>query len=135
MSLDAAQRQLLRMVLKKRARAELKALFAAIRTHDDRTLLEALRTPKKKAKRRGDPLVAMLEATLKPVLAPAAEKAQMLVEHLAKKHRRKFAFEPKGLADAVRRLRLAKFSDAQIRAGGESLVAQLIRLHGRESVV
>ena len=134
MSLDAAQKQLLRAVARKRSRAQLKALFAAIRANDDRALFAAL-TPAKKAKRKGDPLIRALELTLKPVLAPAIEKAEMLIEHLAKKHRRKLAFEASGIADAARRLRVAKFSDAQIRAGAESLVAHLAKLHGRETVV
>ncbi len=134
MSLDVAQKRILRAVARKRSRAELKALFAAIRSNDDRTLFAAL-APAKKAKRAGDPLIRSLEQSLQRVLAPSAEKAEMLVEHLAKKHRRKISFEAKGLADAARRLRAAKFSDAQIRAGAERLVAHLAKLHGRETVV
>jgi hypothetical protein len=135
MSLDAAQKQLLRGALKKRSRAELKTLFAAIRANNDRALLAALAPPKKKAKRPGDALVRDLDHALKPLLAPGAEKAEMLVEHLAKKHRRTFSFAPKGLADATRRLRAAKLSDDQIRAGAKSLVAHLAKLHGRDAVV
>lgn len=135
MSLDAAQKQLLRAVALKRSRAQLTALFATIRANDDRALFAALAPAKKKSRRQGDPLVRALEQTLKPVLAPAPEKAEMLVEHLAKKHRRPLAFEAKGLADAARRLRAAKFTDAQIRAGAQSLVAHLAKLHGRETVV
>lgn len=135
MSLDAAQKQLLRGVMRKRTRAQLKRLFAVIRAHDDRALLAALAPPKKMAKRAGDLLVRDLELALKPILAPASEKAELLVEHLAKKHRRKLAFEPKGLADAARRCRAAKLTDAQIHAGAQSLVVQLAKLHGRETVV
>ena len=135
MSIDAAQKQLLHAIARKRSRAELKSLFATIRANDDRALLAALTPAKKKTKRRGDPLVRALEQSLQPVLAPSAEKAEMLVEHLAKKHRRKLSFETTGLGDAARRLRAAKFSDAQIRAGAESLVAHLAKVHGRETVV
>jgi hypothetical protein len=80
-------------------------------------------------------LVRDLEATLRPIMGPAAEKAELLVEHLAKKHRRKLAFTPKGLADAARQLRGA-FSDEQIGAGAKSLVTHLAKLYGdRETVV
>jgi hypothetical protein len=135
MSLDATQKQLLRVTLKKRSPSELMTLFAAIRANNDRSLLAALAPPKKRAKRLGDPLVRDLDLALKPLLAPAAEKAEMLVEQMAKKHGRKFSFTPKGLADAARRLRAAKLSDHQIRAGAKALVAHLAKLHGREAVV
>jgi hypothetical protein len=137
MKLDAAQTKALRAALRGRSRAELKALFKAIRAHDDRTLLAAVVPAKKRAtaKRKGDPLVRDLEQTLKPILGRAAEKADMLVEHLSKKHRRKLAFEPKGLAAAAKQLR-TKFSDDQIRAGAKGLVAHLAELYGdRETVV
>jgi phytoene dehydrogenase-like protein len=134
MKLSANQAKLLRGALRGRSPKEAKALFDTIRTHDDKALLAALRPAKKKAK-RGDPLVRELEQTLKPILGPAAEKADMLVEHLAKKHRRKLSLEPKGLADATKQLR-GTFSDEQIRAGAKSLVAHLDKLYGdRETVV
>jgi hypothetical protein len=135
MSLDAAQKQLLRAISRKRSRAELKRLFAAIRAHDDRALFAALAPARKKAKRTGDPLVRDLDLALKPILAPAAEKAEMLIEHLAKKHRRKLASNAKGLADAARSCHAAKLSDEQILAGAKALVAHLAKLHGRETVV
>jgi cell division septum initiation protein DivIVA len=129
--------KLLRQALRGRSRAELKRLFAAVRTHDDRTLLSALAPPKKRAaKRKADPLVRDLEQTLKPILGPASEKADLLVEHLAKKHRRKLGIIPKGLADAARQLRAKNLSDDQIRAGARGLVAHLAKLYGGgESVV
>ncbi len=134
MTLTPAQSKALRSALRGRSRAELKRLFAAIRTHDDRALLAVLAPAKKRAKRKTDPLVRDLEQTLKPILGPASEKADLLVEHIAKKHRRKLDIEPKGLADAARRLR-ARFSDQQIRAGAKSLVTHLATLYGdRESV-
>lgn len=134
--LDAAQAKMLRAVVKSRARPDLKRAFALIRAHDDRTLLTAILPAKKRAaKRKGDPLVRELEQTLKPIMGPAQEKADLLIEHIAKKHRRKLAFQPKGLADAARQLR-TKFSDPQISAGAKSLVAHLAKLYGdRETVV
>ncbi len=128
--------KLLRTALRGRSRAELKRIFVAIRTHEDRVLLTAVAPPKKRAaKRKGDPLVRDLEQTLKPILGPAAEKADLLIEHLAKKHRRKFPIAPKGLADAARQLRAKNVSDDQIRAGAKSLVAHLAKLYGGQETV
>lgn len=128
--------KLLRQALRGRSGAELKRLFAAIRAHEDRALLAALAPPKKRApKRKVDPLVRDLEQTMKPVLGPASEKADLLVEHLAKKHRRKLGITPKGLADAARQLRAKNLSDDQIRAGAKGLVTHLAKLYGRETVV
>lgn len=134
MKLSADQAKLLRAALRGRSPKEAKALFATVRAHDDKTLLAALRPAKKKTK-RGDPLVRELEQVLRPILGPASEKAEMLVEHLAKKHRRKLGIEPKGLADAAKQLR-TKFSEEQIRRGAKGLIAHLGKLYGdRETVV
>ncbi|MFT3726615.1 MAG: hypothetical protein QM759_02170 [Terricaulis sp.] len=134
MKLDAAQKQALKASLKKRTDAELKALFALVRATDDKTLLAALAPPKPKA-RRGDPLARELELVLKPIMGPSAEKAEMLVEFMAKKHRRKLSLETKGLGDAAKQLR-THFTDAQIRAGAEVLLGNLKKLYGdQESVV
>lgn len=137
MNLKPAQAKLLRTALRRRTRAELRRIFAAVRAHDDRTLLAAIAPPKKPGpKRQADPLVRDLERTLKPILGPASEKADLLVEHLSKKHRRKLGIVPKGLADAARQLRAKKLSDDQIRAGAKSLVSHLAELYGDpESVV
>lgn len=135
MKLAADQAKALRAAFRGRSRAELKWLFALVRAHDDRALLAAALPAKKKAKRPDDPLARELETSLKPIMGPASEKADMLVEHLAKKHRKKLAFEPKGLADAARLLR-TRFTDDQIRAGAKSLLAHLAKLYGdRETVV
>ena len=127
--MKAEDAKLLRAALGRRSRAELKRLFALARAHPDRALLAAALPAKKKAKPKGDPLVRELEQTLKPILGPAHEKADLLIEHIAKKHRRKLSFQPKGLADATRQLR-TKFSDDQIAAGAKSLVTQLAKLYG-----
>lgn len=136
MSLKPEQAKALKALARGRSRAELKRLFAMVRANEDRVLLAAI-APKKKQPRKkaADPLVRELEVTLKPILAPSAEKADLLVEHIAKKHRRKLALEPKGLADAAKQLR-TRFSDEQIRAGAHSLMAHLAKLYGdRETVV
>lgn len=134
--IDAAGAKALRAAIKSRSRPELKKAFALVRAHDDRALMAAILPAKKRAaKRKGDPLVRELEQTLKPIMGPAQEKADLLIEHIAKKHRRKLAFQPKGLAEATRQLR-TKFSDDQISAGAKSLVAHLAKLYGdRETVV
>ena len=136
MKLTAEQTKALKTLAKGRKPAELKKLFAAIRKIEDRALLAAIAPAKKKAaKRKADPLVRELEQTLKPIMGPAAEKADMLVEHIAKKHKRKLGIAPKGIADAAKQLR-AKFSDEQIRAGAQSLMSHLAKLYGdRETVV
>ncbi len=137
-TLTLAQRRLLRAALKRLTRAELRTLFQTVRAHDDRTLLAALTPQQKKPKtprRQNDPLVLEVDETLKPIMGRASEKAELLVGHLAKTHRRKFAFEIAGLASAVRHLRSANISDAEIGEGARSLMAQLARLHGRETVV
>jgi hypothetical protein len=136
MTLKPAQAKLLRAALRGRSRSELKRLFALVRAYDDRALMAAVAPARKRAaRRRGDPLVRELERTLRPIMGPAQEKADLLVEHIARTHRRKLGFAPKGLADATRRLR-TRFSDAQIRAGARSLMARLSKLYGdRETVV
>jgi hypothetical protein len=132
--LDPAQKRALKASLRPRTRAELKALFALVRAIDDRSLLAAL-TPPKPKQRRSDPLVREIEQTLRPVMGPAAEKAELLIEFMAKKHRRKLASQTKGFADAAKRLR-QHFTDAQIKAGAEALLGNLKKLYGdQESVV
>lgn len=127
--MKAEDAKLLRSALGRRSRAELKRLFTLVRAEPDRVLIAAALQSKKKSKPKGDPLVRELEQTLKPILGPSHEKADMLIEHIAKKHRRKLPYQPKGLADATRQLR-AKFTDTQIAAGAKSLVAHLAKLYG-----
>jgi hypothetical protein len=131
MSLKPADAKLLRTALGKRTPAEVRRILKLARTHTDRALLSAaLPAPKKKAaKPKTDPLVRELEQTLKPIMGPSHEKADLLIEHIAKKYKRKLAYQPKGLADAARQLR-TKFSDDQISAGARSLVTQLAKLYG-----
>ncbi|MEZ5958031.1 MAG: hypothetical protein R3C27_12575 [Hyphomonadaceae bacterium] len=131
MSLKPADAKLLRTALARRSRTEAKRVFKLARDHSDKTLLAAaFAAPKNKAaKPKGDPLVRELKRTLKPIMGPSQEKADMLIEHIAKKYKRKLACEPKGLADATRQLR-TKFSDDQISAGAKSLVTHLSKLYG-----
>lgn len=130
------EKKALKALCGKRGKPELRRLFKLVRAHDDRALFAAIATPTKPAaKKIGDPLIRELEQSLRPILGPASEKADLLVEHLAKKYRRKLAFEPKGIADAVRRLRPV-LSDAQIRAGAKTLMTEMAELYSaRETVV
>ncbi|OQW62024.1 MAG: hypothetical protein A4S17_08255 [Proteobacteria bacterium HN_bin10] len=135
MTIKDADAKALRAALGRRSRTELKRLFALVRQHPDRDLLAAtLPARKRTTKRKGDPLVRELEQTLKPIMGPAQEKADLLVEHIGKKHKRKLAFQPRGLADATRQLR-TKFTDAQISAGARSLVTHLSKLYGGSDTV
>ena len=132
MSLKPADTKLLRAALGKRTPAEVRRIFKLARTNTDKALLAvALPKPKKKTalKPKGDPLVRELEQTLKPIMGPSQEKADLLIEHITKKYKRKLAYEAKGLADATRQLR-TKFSDDQISAGAKSLVTHLSKLYG-----
>lgn len=134
MKLDDASAKRLRRAVRARSRPELKQLFALVRAHEDRTLLMALTPARKTAKRKTDPLARDLDRILKPIMGPAAEKADLLVEHTAKRRRRRLDIQAKGLADAARQLR-AHFSDDQIRAAAESLVEHLAKLHGGRDTV
>lgn len=130
MTLKPTDAKLLRTAFGRRTRPEARRVFKLAREHSDKTLLAAaLPAPKKPAKPKGDPLVRELEQTLKPIMGPSHEKADLLIEHIAKKYKRKLAYEPKGLADATRQLR-TKFSDDQISAGAKSLVTHLSKLYG-----
>ena len=132
MKINAAHLKVLRAALGHRARADLKILFKLVRTHDDRTLLAALSSPRKR--HRVDSLLREVANTLKPIVAPAAEKGDLLVEHLTRSRSRASAFEPRGLADAVRYLRTT-FTDEQIRKGAKRLILHLTKLHGGRDLV
>jgi hypothetical protein len=134
MKLSEKQAKLLRAALRRAPKPALKRAFALIRAHDDHALLAAMAPSRAIRRRRRDPLVRDLERTLKPIMAPAREKAELLIEHLARKHRRKLSLEPKGLADAARQLRV-RFSDAEIETAARSLLSQLTRRHGRRDTV
>lgn len=130
--IDKTQRAMLKRLAGTRTKAELKQLFALVRAHDDRALLAAAVTaPKKpKPKQAADTLLREIEAIMKPLMARSAEKGELLAEHFGK------AIAPRGLADALKKLRATKLTDAQIRAGAKSMMADLGRkFDGRETVV
>jgi hypothetical protein len=133
--MDAAQKKALQALAKGRSKAEVTALFALVRAKSDRALLAAALPAKKKPAKKADTLARDLDKTLRPILGPVSEKADLLVEHMAAKHKKKLDLQPKGLAAAARELR-AHFTDAQIRAGAKSLLTELAKLYStRETVV
>lgn len=75
-----------------------------------------------------DPLAAEIAALLAPILAPAAEKADLLIEEMCARHKTCEAFEARGLPAAIKRLR-TRHTPAQIRAAAKSLMARLAREH------
>ncbi|MGE0595455.1 MAG: hypothetical protein AB7P07_03770 [Hyphomonadaceae bacterium] len=132
--MKAAEKTALRALFGRRSPAEIKALAALIRATDDRALRAALAPPRVRPKVSSSLTKDVAEA-LKPLMAPAAEKADLLIEHMARHHRVEIAYAPRGLADAVRRLR-KRFTDRQIRAGAKHLAAELARRHGgRDAIV
>ncbi len=102
--ISPADKQKLRSLFAKRSRAEQKTLLALIRAHNDKTLLAALAPAK--PKRKAKTLAREVDGALRPLLASSAEKAELLVEHLARKRRKELAIVPKGVA-ATRNLRTA----------------------------
>ncbi len=135
MSFDPTQRKALKALCGKRTKPELKRLFATHPRSRRSSASGGGSTTRKRSAKAGDALSADLARALRPILAPASEKAELLVEHLAKKHRRRLKLQPKGLADAAKRLR-ADFTDAEIRAGAETLLRDLAKLYAtRETVV
>jgi hypothetical protein len=75
--------------------------------------------------RTADPLLGEVKALFTPVIAPAAEKADLLIAHMCE-HNGAPSFEARGLAQAVKRLR-KHFSDEQISAAARSLIERLER--------
>lgn len=76
--------------------------------------------------RGADPLLGEVKALFAPVIAPAAEKADLLIAHMVELHVEAPSFEARGLAQAVKRLR-KHFSDEQISAAARSLTERLER--------
>lgn len=80
------------------------------------------------------PLAREIARRLSPIIAPAREKADMLIEELAARHDELAAFTPKGLADAVRRLQ-SQLQDTHILAAADALMDRMKRDYGtRENV-
>jgi len=73
-----------------------------------------------------DPLTAEVAALLAPILAPAAEKADLLIEEMCARHKDCAPFAARGLPAAIKRLR-ARYTSAQIRAAAKALMTRIAR--------
>ncbi|MGE3142833.1 MAG: hypothetical protein AB7L65_05895, partial [Hyphomonadaceae bacterium] len=132
-ALSPAERRVLQALARGRRRADLERLFALIRREKNEALFAALAPVPAKA-RRADPLTHELTRLFQPILAPAAEKGDLLVQHMGALHKNAPRFEARGLAHAVRGLR-TRFSEAQIRAGAKSLLEKLARDYSARETV
>lgn len=122
--------------------SQMRAFFELVRTHADADLLALAAKAKRRIGKEPSPpgLTRRIAAILKPILAPASEKAELLIEHMAQIDEAdlgRFLLDPppRGLSDAIKRLR-PRFSDEDIEAGALGLIAKLSRTHSmREQVL
>ncbi len=121
-ALDPATQRTLRMLARTRSRREMEALFAAIRAESDRALLAAAAAPTKKSKPAPD-FAAKIAAQLAPILGPATEKAEMLIDALAETQG-PVAITPAGLVPTVRRL-VARYGEHAVAHAADALMARL----------
>ena len=120
-------------VLKALKPAQLATLFGAVRAADDAALIAAVHPPAPSAARKPvDPLLAEVQALLKPILAGAAEKAAYLDARLAAATGQT---RPPGggLALAVRYWAKAVGPEA-VRAEARALIDSLAADSRRESI-
>jgi hypothetical protein len=119
--MDKATARTLRMLARTRTKAELAALFAAIRAESDKALLAAA-APPKKAPRRKD-FAAGVAERLAPILGPATEKAEMLIDALAATHG-EIDIPAVGLLPTIRKL-AARYGEDAVAAAADALMARL----------
>ena len=120
--LDPAVTTTLRMLARTRSKKEMEALFTAIRAESDRALLAAAAPPPKKALAPPD-FAAKVAAQLAPILGPATEKAEMLIDALSEVEG-PIAIAPAGLVPTIRRLARRHGEHAVARAA-DTLMARL----------
>ena len=133
--MSPVERALMRQLAHGRTRAELERLIALVRRTDNADLMEAaFAPPAPKARRARDPLTAEVDQALSPLLAPAAEKADLLIEETQRGRSACPEIAAKGLASAVRKLR-ALYGEESVRAAARDLMARIARDHDpRETV-
>lgn len=117
--MDAATRRTLRMLARTRSPAELAALFAAIRAGEDDTLLAAAT---ERIERRAD-FASAIAARLAPIVATAAEKAEMLIEALAEREGA-IAMRATGLQPTIRKL-AARYGEGAVEFAADALMARM----------
>lgn len=120
--LDDATLRTLRMLARTRTRREMETLFAAIRAGSDRALLAAAAPPAQKKKAAPD-FAAKIAAQLAPILGPATEKAEMLIDALAETQG-PIGIAPAGLVPTIRRL-VARYGEHAVAHAADALMARL----------
>lgn len=121
-TLDPAVTATLRMLSRTRSRKEMETLFAAIRAESDRTLLAAAAPAPKKTPPTPD-FAARIAAQLAPILGPATEKAEMLIDALTESEG-PVSIAPSGLVPTIRKLAKRHGEHAVARAA-DALMARL----------
>ncbi len=130
---DAPGPKALRKAAGALTQTELRALIGYVRTRTmDKLLAQAApspKAPKAKPKPPRDTLLAELTALLKPILGPASEKAELLMEHMGLADAR-----ARGLSDGLKQLR-TQFSDAEILAAAKAMMAGLAKRRSMRETV
>ncbi len=131
---DAPGPRALRKAAAALSEAELKALLSYVRTRTNDKLL-AMATVKPKPKRKkpkptATGLTAEITALMQPILGPAQEKAELLLEACGAPPE----LQAKTLGEALRKLRRSH-SDDQIRAVAQGLMAKIAQRHGMRETV
>lgn len=120
--LDEATLRTLRMLARTRTRREMETLFAVIRAESDRALHAAAAPPTKRKKPAPD-FAAQIAAQLAPILGPATEKAEMLIDALAETQG-PVTIAPAGLVPTIRRL-VARYGEHAVAHAADALMARL----------
>jgi hypothetical protein len=120
--LDEATLRTLRMLARTRSRKEMETLFAAIRAESDRALLAAAAPPQKKKAAAPD-FAAKIAEQLAPILGPATEKAEMLIDALAETQG-PVSVVPAGLVPTIRRL-VARYGEHAVSHAAGALMTRL----------
>lgn len=121
MSLDPATLRALRMLARTRTKAEMALLFAQIRQHSDQALFAILAAPPPKKQAPKD-FARDIAARLAPIVAPAEEKADLLIEALAETHG-PVAIAIDGLVPTIRKL-AARHGEAAVAAAADVVLAR-----------
>lgn len=120
--MDDATLRTLRMLARTRSRKEMETLFAAIRAESDRALLAAAAPPAKKKQPAPD-FAARIAVQLAPILGPATEKAEMLIDALAETQG-PVSIAPAGLVPTVRRL-ATRYGEPAVAQAADALMTRL----------
>lgn len=115
--MEASVRRTLRRLARRRSAEDMRLLFETIRALDDETLLAGAPAPRTDASRD---FAAVIVARLQPVVAPAAEKAQLLVDAMERPEA--LSLDAVGLKPTIRKL-AARFGEAAVAAAADRMLA------------